>query len=104
MTRKRTAKRVQLVVLNPRGIPAGRHIIKFHACADGREDPDDHGGCTAITWFEGDTFDPPDGFGLERFLRHQPMPGHTCGEDHENCAGAYLGEVNAGVNEEVTDG
>ena len=96
MPRKRTVKQSQLVVLNPRGIPAGRHIIKFHpfgGCADDREDVNDHSACGQQRWFEGDTFDPPEGFGLERGLRHQPMPGRICSEDHEGCAGPYLGEV-----------
>ena len=84
------------IVRNPRGIPAGRHILRYHACDEGRDDPDDHSGCAAYTWFEGDTLEPPEGFGLERFLQHQPMPGRTCGDDsHENCAGPFLEGVSA---------
>ena len=81
------------VVRNPRGIPAGRHIIKYHVCAEGRGDPNDHSACEEQRWFEGDTFDPPEGFGLERFLQHQPVPGRVCDDEHEGCAGPYLGEV-----------
>ena len=83
------------IVRNPRAIPTGRHILRYHACADGRDDPEDHSGCDAYTWFEGDTLEPPEGFGLERFLQHQPMPGRSCDDGHENCAGPFLEEVSA---------
>ncbi len=84
------------IVQNPRGIPPGRHIIKFHACATDREDEDDHSGCNVQRWFEGEAFDPPEGFGLARFLEHQPRPGHICSDElHTDCAGPYL---------EVSDG
>lgn len=39
-------------VLNPRGIPKGRHILRV---GDKR-------------WYEGDEFDPPRGIDLERFI------------------------------------
>lgn len=82
------------IVQNPRGIPAGRHIIRFHRHADGREDAADHSTCYQQRWFEGDAFEPPDGFGLDRFLQHQPSTGATCDDEgHDNCAGPYLAEV-----------
>ena len=78
-------------VLNPRGIPAGHPIIKFHVCDEEREDMDDHFGCDEQRWFAGDSFDPPAGFGLERFLTHLKMRGATCADEHADCAGPFLG-------------
>ena len=82
-------------VANPRGIPAGRTIITYHVCAKSMKDERDAakhvGVCNERRWLEGDAFDPPEGFDLERFLQHQPMPGASCGDDsHENCAGPFL--------------
>ncbi len=88
------------IVRNPRGIPAGRHILRFHRHAEDREDPSDHSGCSDQRWFEGDTLEPPDGFGLDRFLQHQPAenPPGDCGEEScpiKWCAGPFLEEVSA---------
>ena len=79
-------------VLNPRGIRAGVPIIKFHTCDKARKDPDNHAGCDEQSWMAGDRFDPPTGFGLERFTKHLAMPGATCADDHQDCAGPFLGE------------
>ena len=88
------------IVQNPRGIPKGRVIIKFHACAEDR-DPDDHTGCSEVRWYEGDVCDPPEGMDTTRFLEHQPMPGQSCGDDtHTDCAGPYLAE---GAAKEVSN-
>lgn len=91
-TEPRTVTAASYIVQNPRGIPAGHHIIKWHACSEDREDPNDHTSCTERRWCEGDTFEPPEGFGLARFLQHQPMAGRTCDEGHEGCAGPFLAE------------
>lgn len=89
-----------LIVQNPRGIPKGRAILKFHACVEDRE-TDDHSGCTEVRWKEGDICDPPEGMGVTRFLEHQPMPGQSCDDDsHTDCAGPYLAE---GTVKEVSD-
>ena len=89
-TRRKSAG--TFTVLNPRGIPAGHPIIRFHVCDKDRNEPDDHSGCDEQSWQAGDPFDPPTGFGLERFTKHLAMPGATCADDHPDCAGPFLGE------------
>ena len=85
------------VVRNPRGSPAGHVMVRWHVCHPSMKherDATKHVGiCHEQRWFEGDTFDPPEGFGLARFLQHQSAPGRTCDDEHEGCAGPYLGEV-----------
>ena len=44
-------------VLNPRDIPKGRYIIRFKK------------GDEEQRYFEGDEFEPPKGFDLERFVK-----------------------------------
>ena len=104
MPRKSTARPRSgvgpFIVRNRQGHAKGRTHISFHVCdpsMKNERDPGQHVGvCAEHHWFEGDVFTPPEGFPLERFLRHEPYPGRTCGDDsHENCAGPYLEEVSA---------
>ena len=96
------------IVQNPGRIPAGHTIIKNHVCAKSMKherDPAKHVGvCNEQRWLEGEAFDPPEGFDLERFLRHRSLPGATCGDDsHENCAGPFLAAPPApAADEEVS--
>ena len=54
MPAAKTAKKAgAYTVLNPRGIPKGRHILRV-----GEE-----------RWYEGDRFDPPKGCDVKRLLR-----------------------------------
>ena len=92
-------------VANPHGIPAGHVLIRHHVCIPSMKDERDaakhRGVCNEQRWREGEAFDPPEGFGLDRFLQHQPMPGASCGDDsHENCAGPFL----VAAEEVSTDG
>ncbi len=54
------------IVMNPRNIPLGRHIILWHVCED--DITEGHDQCFEDRWYEGDEFIPPEGFGLKRFL------------------------------------
>lgn len=96
-TEPRTVTAGPYIVRNPTRAPKGHRIIVWHVCDPSMKHETDAaahvGVCSEQRWFEGEVFEPPDGFPLDRFLRHRPAPGRTCDDDsHENCAGPFLAE------------
>jgi len=89
----------KLYVLNPRGISKERPILRHHICVP--KPNEGHTNCDDRRWFEGDAFDPNErpGMDTKRFLSHMEMPGATCADKHENCAGPFVGP-----KREVKDG
>lgn len=90
----KTKKRGAFIVLNPNGIPKGRHILRVHKHGPkGRDQHPDK--CEDRSFYEGDEITEADflGFSIDRYFQHVDRGKGPCDDKDcklERCAGPYL--------------